>query len=224
LPNRGNCLLSTDTAVAPFQAATTTDNLPCTFQHVLPVLQEEVLTHVGQVALNTASLFNLRTGDGNPPWTTTAHADPSHADQSHADLSRADLFFSQFSGSSATDARSLPISITGTPVEQSTAALNASTSYTVCMTPFNPISMEKTSSPCDSLRTTTLNCSAEPYLPSSRLHNTILRVPTLGLCWRSETQYGAYPCMLNTCGPPLSRTATPIEYQHYSQTEIWFEY
>jgi hypothetical protein len=48
--------------------------------------------------------------------------------------------------------------------------------------------------------------------------------PHLGLCWRSGTQYGAYPCMLNTGGPPLSRTATPIEYQHHPQTEIWFEY
>jgi hypothetical protein len=38
--------------------------------------------------------------------------------------------------------------------------------------------------------------------------------PHLGLCWRSGTQYGAYPCMLNTGGPPLSRTATPIEYHH----------
>jgi hypothetical protein len=156
--------------VAPLQAATTiTDDLLRTFQHVMPAQQEEVLTHVSQVAPVTAGLFDLRTGDGNPS-RTAAHAGPS----------KADLHSSQSTGSSTTDVRSLPISISGTPIEQSTAALNTPTSYTARVKAFNPVLAEKISSHRDSSRTKTLDCTAEPHLPSSRLHNTILRVPTFG--------------------------------------------
>jgi hypothetical protein len=170
MPNRGNRLLFPNAAVAPLQAATTiTDDLLRTFQHVMPAQQEEVLTHVSQVTPVTAGLFDLRTGDGNPP-RTAVHADPSHAD----------LFSSQSPSSSTTDVRSLPISISGTPVEQSTVALNTSTSYTARVKAFNPVLAEKISSHRDSSRTKALDCTAEPHLPSSRLHNTILRVPTFG--------------------------------------------
>jgi hypothetical protein len=170
MPNRGNRLLSTDAAVAPLQAATTiTDDLLQKFQHVMPAQQEEVLTHVSQVAPVTAGLFDLRTGDGNP-CRTAVHADPP----------KADLLSSQSTGSSTTDVRSLPIFVTGTPVEQSTAALNTSTSCTVRVKVFNPVLSEKISSPRDSSRTKTPDCIAEPHLPSSRLHNTILCVPTFG--------------------------------------------
>jgi hypothetical protein len=93
--------------VAPLQATTTTDDLQQTSQQVLPILQEEVLTHIGQVASVVDSLFNLRTGDGNPHQTTT-HTDPSEAN----------LHFSQIIGSSATEASSLPISMAATPVVQ----------------------------------------------------------------------------------------------------------
>jgi hypothetical protein len=98
MPNRGSRLLSSDAAVAPLQAATTiTDDLLQTSQHVMPAQQEEVLTHVSQVTPVTAGLFDLRMGDWSP-LQTAIHADPPEAD----------LHSRQSTGSSTTDAGSLP--------------------------------------------------------------------------------------------------------------------